>query len=158
MPERSVNHATFVIERVYDAPPVQVFAAFSDPAIHDRWFVKSDGWPIAEYSHDFRIGGRESGRFSPDGQTMIFNETVYQDIVPDRRIVSAYTMAIGETRISASLATVELLPEGAGTRLIYTEQGAFLDGKDQAADREAGCRMLFENLATELQRQAALVG
>jgi uncharacterized protein YndB with AHSA1/START domain len=49
MTERSVTHATFVIERTYDASPSRVFAAFADPAIHDRWFVKSDGWPIAEY-------------------------------------------------------------------------------------------------------------
>jgi hypothetical protein len=58
-------------------------------------------------------------------------------------------------RISASLATVELLPDGAGTRLIYTEQGAFLDGADRPADREAGCRALLDNLDAELRREPA---
>ena len=63
-------------------------------------------------------------------------------------------MTIGGNRISASLATIEFEPGGAGTRLTYTEQGAFLDGHDNAAQREAGCRELFEALAAELGRQA----
>ncbi len=155
MTDRSVTHATFVIERVYDASPARVFAAFSDPAARDRWFVKSDGWPIAEYTFDFRVGGHESGRFSPDGTMMVYNETIYQDIVPDNRMVFAYTMMIGDKRISASLATVELKPEGKKTRLFYTEQGAFLDGLDQVADREKGCRDLYEQLAVELERDTA---
>lgn len=154
MTDRSVVHATFIIERLYDASPNQVFAAFSDPAVHDRWFAKANDWPIADYSHDFRVGGHENGRFSPDGTTMIFNDTVYQDIVPNRRIVSAYTMAIGDTRISASLATIEFLAEGSQTRLIYTEQGAFLDGADQPEGREQGCGSLFDSLGAELRRKA----
>ena len=36
------------------------------------------------------------------------NDTTYQDIVPEERIVLAYTMAVGGRRISASLATVEI--------------------------------------------------
>jgi uncharacterized protein YndB with AHSA1/START domain len=64
-------------------------------------------------------------------------------------------MIIGGNRISASLATLEFEPAGAGTRLTYTEQGAFLDGHDNAAQRESGCRELLEALAKQLQRNAA---
>src|SRR5687767_8457292 len=39
--------------------------------------------------------------------------------------VVAYTMAIDGAIISASLGTVEFEASGTGTRLIYTEQGAF---------------------------------
>ena len=155
MTEHSVTHATFVLERLYDASPARVFKAFSDPAARDRWFVKSDGWPIAEYTFDFRVGGRETGRFSPDGTTLIYNDTVYQDIVPDNRMVFAYTMTIGENRISASLATVELKPEGSKTRLVFTEQGAFLDGLDKVADREKGWREILAHLGRELERNSA---
>ena len=56
MSANSVEHASFTIERVFKATPEQVFRAFADPAAHDRWFVKADGWPVAEYSHDFQIG------------------------------------------------------------------------------------------------------
>ena len=37
MTERSVTHATFTVERTYDASPARVFNAFADPAIKRRW-------------------------------------------------------------------------------------------------------------------------
>ena len=47
------------------------------------------------------------------------NEIVYQDIVPERRIVVASTMALGDNRISASQSTFELLPAENGTNLVF---------------------------------------
>jgi uncharacterized protein YndB with AHSA1/START domain len=38
MSARSVTHATFSIERTYDASPRRVFAAFADSAIKAPWF------------------------------------------------------------------------------------------------------------------------
>jgi hypothetical protein len=46
-------------------------------------------------------------------------------------------------------------PAGSGTRLIFTEQGAFLDGYDDAGKRESGTGGLLDALARELKRQAA---
>lgn len=154
MSANSVEHASFTIERVFNATPEQVFRAFADPAAHDRWFVKADGWPVAEYGHDFRVGGRESGRFSKDGKTFYHNDTVYLDIVENRRIISAYTMAENERRISASVATVDIQPHGAGTRIVFTEQAAFLDGLDQVAYRREGWEELIAALGTELGETA----
>ena len=156
MTERSVVHAIFVIDRTYDASPARVFKAFSNSEARDRWFVKSEGWPVAEYTYDFQVGGQERGRFSPNGQMVIINETTYWDIVPDQRIVMAYAMDIDGNRISVSVATIEMKPEGQGTRLTYTEQGAFLDGYDNPAQREEGCRELYDKrLAEELARPDA---
>lgn len=146
-------HSTFTIARRYDAAPARVFRAFSDPAAHSRWYVEGDGWPIAEYSHDFRVGGRESGRFSQDRKTMIDNETLYLDIVENQRIIFAYAMSVGGKRISASLATVELLADGSGTRLKFTEQGAFFDAGG-AKDREGGWNELLGLLEKEVARAA----
>jgi len=155
MTDRTVRHATFVIERSYDAAPEQVFRAFADDAVRHRWFTTSNNWPIQEFRYDFRVGGQEHGRFSPDGTTIILNDTSYQDIVPNKRIVSAYTMTVAGKRISASLATIEFHAEGRGTRMIYTEQGAYLDDLDQAAGREQGCAALFDSLGRELGRAKA---
>ena len=80
---------------------------------------------------------------------------MYQDIIPDQRIVSTYEMLMADTRISVSLATVELTSAGSGTRLVYTEQGAFLDGHDTPAEREHGTRELLEALGAVVERQAA---
>jgi uncharacterized protein YndB with AHSA1/START domain len=113
MTERSVTHATFVIERSYAASPARVFKAWSDPAEKKRWFGTSDDWVIEAYKLDFRVGGREISRGRPKaGGQMHAYDARYQDIVPNERIIIAYDMHLDARRISVSLATVELKPEG----------------------------------------------
>ena len=64
-------------------------------------------------------------------------------------------MALEEKRISVSLATVEFTPLGeAGTHLVFTEQGAFLDGHESPARRAEGMGSLLDALDKELQSAA----
>jgi uncharacterized protein YndB with AHSA1/START domain len=72
-------------------------------------------------------------------------------VVPDERIVYAYEMHLDERKISVSLATFELKSAGAGTRLIMTEQGAYLDGYDDAGSRERGSNFLLDALGNSLK-------
>jgi uncharacterized protein YndB with AHSA1/START domain len=158
MDKRSVTHGTFNIERSYPATPERVFAAFADPRKKRRWFVEGKSLEVEEFEMDFRVGGHEHTRSrfkegSPFPGSTLENHTSYQDIVPNRRLVLAYTMTIGDKRISASLATMEFLPTDKGTDLIFTEQGAFFEGADGPKMREEGWRKLLEGLAKELARQ-----
>lgn len=158
MASHSVVHSTFTIERSYPASPGRVFAAFADPATKRRWFASEhERAATIEHTVDFRVGGREEKRFRlPNGDAMR-NDTVYQDIVPDRRIVFAYTMTHGEKVLSAALATVEIEPAGEGTRLTYTEQNALLDGADaflgkgKVGSLEEGWRSLLGRLDEALR-------
>jgi uncharacterized protein YndB with AHSA1/START domain len=152
MTERSVTHATFVVERAFDASPARVFAAWADPEAKARWFGSDEKEGSGKHELNFRVGGKEFNSGSVDGNAYSF-EALYQDIVPDERIVYTYEMQLDETRISVSLGTVELRPEAEGTRLTYTEQGAFLDGLDTPEQRQQGTGGLFDALAEELQRQ-----
>jgi uncharacterized protein YndB with AHSA1/START domain len=150
MKESSVVHSTIVIERNYPATPQRVFAAFSDPKKKRQWFSPDDGAQIEEYEMDFRVGGWERKQFRAPQGFVCTNNTVYQDIVPDSRIVMAYTMTAGDARISASLATFELLAVGDGTKLVFTEQAAFFEGADGPEIRRGGWVYLFEQLAKDL--------
>jgi uncharacterized protein YndB with AHSA1/START domain len=151
MTERSVTHTTFVLERSYEAAPATVFAAFAEPSAKARWFAGPGDWESGGYELDFRVGGHERVAGGPPGGPIHTYEARYQDIVPDERIVLTYDMYMDETRISVSLMTVEFQPEGDGTRLVLTEQDAFLDGYDVPAERERGTRELLDALGAELR-------
>jgi uncharacterized protein YndB with AHSA1/START domain len=158
MTDRSVSHSTFIIERAYPAASAQVFRALSDPARKRRWFAEGEGFDVDSFEMDFRVGGFERSRFrfkagSPVHEgTACANDSVYLDIVPNERIVLAYTMTVAANRISASQATFELVADGKGTKLIFTEQAAFFASADGPQIREQGWRALLEQLAKELAR------
>ncbi|ESW81718.1 SRPBCC family protein [Mesorhizobium sp. M1060] len=150
MAERSVVHSTFVLERLYPVAPAKVYFALSDPAAKRRWFADPDNPMTHRHEMDFCVGGQEVNAGGPkDGPIHTYTAT-YQDIVPNQRIVYSYDMLFGDVRISVSLATIELRPEGTGTRLVLTEQGAFLDGHDTPSSREHGTGFLLDALGKAL--------
>ncbi|MGD0454398.1 MAG: SRPBCC family protein [Solirubrobacteraceae bacterium] len=149
--QRSTTHSTFVIERTYSASPQRVFDAWADPAAKARWFGPPEK---ADYSLDFRVGGREHLTVKmPDGITYAF-DAVYQDIVPGCRIIHAYDMHREHARISVSLATIELEAHGDGARLTLTEHGVYLDGHDTPEQREHGTNEMVDALRDYLLKSA----
>ena len=157
MQAQAVTHHTIILERLYPAKPERVFSAFSDPAKKRRWFAEGEDFSNVDFAMDFREHGFErtkfrAGRDTPLKGSVLSNDTVYLDIVPNRRIVLAYTMAVEDKRFSSSQVTFEFLPSETGTRLLFTEQAAFFEGADGPAMREQGWRQLFEALASELTR------
>src|SRR3977135_4424992 len=60
-------------------------------------------------------------------------------------------MHLDDRKISVSLATLELKPAGTDTRLVMTEQGAFLDGYDDAGSRQTGSNFLLVALDVYLK-------
>lgn len=153
--DRFTRHATFTIERHYAFPREKVFAAWADPRAKGRWFAGPDGWE-EESGHrlEFREGGSESVSGGPVGGPVHAYNATYYDIVPNERIVYCYEMHMDDKRISVSVSTVEFKSAGSGTTLVFTEQDVFLDGIDNAAERERGTRELLDNLNAELQRSA----
>ncbi len=148
----AVVHNTFVIERNYPASPERVFGAFADPAKKRRWYAEGEKHDVEQFEMDFRPGGMERLRYkfkagTPFPGAVLTNIGTYQDIVPNRRVVIASNMAMGDHRFSAQLVTVELLPSGAGTDLVCTHQGAFFENSDGPQIREAGWRAIFDRLA-----------
>jgi uncharacterized protein YndB with AHSA1/START domain len=155
MTKHSAQHAIFTIERTFDAPPALVFRAFADPSAKAKWFGGPKEWDKHRGEFDFRVGGRERVSGGPKGGTQHKFDAVYQDIVPNARIVYSYSLELDDKRISVSLATIEFAPADRGTKLTLTEQGVFLDGYDDAGSREQGTRGLLDKLAASLETASA---
>ena len=152
MSNRSATHSTFVIERDYGAPVARVFAAWADKSAKDQWFGPSEG----EHQLDFGEGGRERLLADVHGSVYAY-DALYEDIVPDERIVFTYNMHRDGKRMSVSVTTVELLPAaGDRTSLRYTEQGVFLDGEDTPEAREEGTKEILDKLGEALKHGAAV--
>ena len=115
---RSVAFGTFSLKRSYDAPVARVWKALTDQAAKQKWFG-GDGAQFEpfERSMDVRPGGRErlKGRWA--GGLVTTFDAVYHDVVAQERLVYSYEMHLDERKISVSLATMELVSEGAGTTL-----------------------------------------
>jgi uncharacterized protein YndB with AHSA1/START domain len=143
----SVTHASFTIERRYGCSPEQTYSAFADPELKRRWFANPGGWPDAVWELDFRVGGGEVNAGGAPGGTHHAFESRFHDIVPGERIVFAYDLRLDHRLMSVSLTTVEFHGDGDGTRLVFTEQGAFFDGiGGDPAGREHGTGKLLDAL------------
>jgi uncharacterized protein YndB with AHSA1/START domain len=104
---------------------------------------------------DFRVGGRELFTTREEGTTYRYDGR-YHDIVADNRIVYSYEMYADGARISVSVATIEFAQSDCGTRLIWTEQGVYLDGYNGAEApemRKDATIDMLNGLAAYLQRQ-----
>jgi uncharacterized protein YndB with AHSA1/START domain len=156
--ESTQTHATFVIERSYDAPLTAVWAAFADIDVKRQWFTNVD-FIDQEITDDFRVGGVavNNGRFGAGGPRSEFRST-YTDIVDQQRIVYTYDMWLDGAHASTSLTTISFEAAGPGTLVTFTEQGVHLDGvhgpgPEAAAGREDGTRELLDSIERVLAGQ-----
>lgn len=143
-------HNTFVVERSYSQSPERVFAAFAQPARKRQWYAEGDH-DIKEFEMEFKVGGTERFRYGfkpghPIAGSEILNEGSYYDIVQDERIVMATKMSLNGKPIVMTLVTIELVRSAAGTDLVLTNQGTFIDWEAGPQMIEAGWRSLLERL------------
>jgi uncharacterized protein YndB with AHSA1/START domain len=81
MPERSIVHATFTLERNYPVPVDDVFRAWAEPEVKGRWFAPD----CADYQLDFRPGGIEHNSTVVNGKKVRF-ESLYREVVTNERL------------------------------------------------------------------------
>jgi uncharacterized protein YndB with AHSA1/START domain len=145
MSGRTVTHSTFTLERTYPVTADRVFEAWADPSIKGRWFAGNPD----HYELDFRPGGIERNHATHGGKEITW-ESLYREIVTDERIVYTSVLAEDGNLATVSLTTIELVPEGDGTRLVLVEAGAYLDGREQPIWREEGTSKWLDSLGSEL--------
>jgi len=149
---RSVAHATFHLERTYDAPVARVWKALTDEKAKQKWFSGTSGrWEVLERHMDVRVGGSERVKGRWEGGVVSTFDATYHDVIPHERLIYSYVMHLNDKKISVSLATMQLKAEGDKTTLQVSEQGAFLDGYDDAGSREHGTGHLLDALGASLR-------
>lgn len=145
MTGRDTVFGGFTIERRYDARPERVFRAFTDREIKQRWLgCDHVASPVIEQL-DFRVGGKEVSRGGGEDGEHLFEGT-YLDIVDGHRFIFAFVMHVGGRKLSASIASVEIVADGAGARLIFNENGVYF-GEDGWAEREQGTAIGMQQMA-----------
>jgi uncharacterized protein YndB with AHSA1/START domain len=150
---RSIVHAVFHLERTYNAPVAQVWKALTDEQAKAKWFAGAPGrWELMERHMDVRVGGSERLKGRWEGGVVSTFDAVYHDVIPNERLVYSYVMHLDDRKISVSLATLQLTPDGSRTTLKVSEQGAFLDGYDDGGSREHGTGLLLDALGASLAR------
>jgi uncharacterized protein YndB with AHSA1/START domain len=150
MTERTVVHATIVVEKTYDASAARVFQALRDPEARKQWGPPNDRIEIVFEATDFRVGGREISWCGLRGAANFRVETVYCDIVEASRLIFVETVEDAGVRLAVSLITFALTPDGGRTRLTLTDQIAGLDGSDMVSGSETGWGASLQNLAAYL--------
>jgi uncharacterized protein YndB with AHSA1/START domain len=146
----SATHGSFTIERVYEAPVAMVFRAWAERDAKARWFSPPVECTDVIREQNFQVGGRDRFRATWPGGRITEFRAEYRDIVENERVVYVYDLYVDAKKISVSLATITFARSGKGTRLVVTEQGAFLDGYDDAGARERGTSDLLDSLGRSL--------
>ncbi|GAA3569432.1 SRPBCC family protein [Amycolatopsis ultiminotia] len=157
-PALDVRHDTFVITRNLDAPRREVFTAFADNQIRQRWH-RLPGSGVS-YRHEFRVDSGEHARSTftmPDSDPeQLAYRSRYLDIVENRRIVFTYASSVDDILRWTSLVTV-LLADGEedGSTLTWTEQAVFLtrtgDGSADLPHLRGATGLRLNGLAATLE-------
>jgi uncharacterized protein YndB with AHSA1/START domain len=125
-----------------------------DPVARARWSPPSDTAILIYDEAEFRVGGSDVFRCGAKTDPRYRGETRYHDIVANRRIVWTEVIDELDKRLSVTVTTLELEPDGERAKFKLTVQLAALDGRAIIEGTKAGYTGALDNLTRELQRGA----
>lgn len=146
MTGQSAQHSTIILARTYNAPIARVFAAVSDPGERARVFAGNGIMTIEFAQSDLRIGGRDSFLFGHETHRRFRGETIYHDIVPERRIVCTDIVYADDNRLWIGVATLEFIPVGHRTQLKVSVHMVWLDDAENHEGSDGRYAALLEAL------------
>jgi uncharacterized protein YndB with AHSA1/START domain len=139
------NEREIKVERVFDAPPERVFAAYTDPELIPQWWGPRGTTTTVE-ELDARTGGRWQFRtVGPDGREVVFRG-VFREVEAPERISQTFEWDGMPGYVSVDTATFERV--GEQTRIVtasifYT--GSERDGMIESG-MEKGMNETYERL------------
>ncbi len=124
------------IARSLAASPERIYAAWTDPALLNRWYCPDPDLPL-EVTGDAVVGG--TYRVDMDGGRYVA-EGAYTELEPGRVIEFTWSWST-EPDSAMSRVRVELTPDGAGVHLVLVHAG-LADADDAEGHREGWERAL----------------
>lgn len=107
------------LTRSFAGPPALVWAIWTRPELIRSWFGSSHGFRAHDIAVDLRPGGNWSLR-NVNGEITEHVCGTYHDVEPARRLVYSYHF---QGTAFFSIISVDLTPEGDGTRLHFLQTG-----------------------------------
>jgi uncharacterized protein YndB with AHSA1/START domain len=142
--------AAFRIERTFAATPEQVFDAWTNPVVLERWWAAQPTWSSPGCDVDLRVGGQYVLRMlTDDGHEHVVGGEYREVARPDRLV---YTWCWqGDTGMHpghVSLVTVEFRGEGESTTVVLEHSGL---GSQESSERHgSGWSGSLDNLARRI--------
>jgi uncharacterized protein YndB with AHSA1/START domain len=148
----TVDHATVVVERTVNAPLSLVYRAIADIGERTKWGAPSETAVVIYDEADFRVGGRDLFRCGAKADPRYRVETRYVDIVAERLVVQTEVIHEGDKLLAANVTTLELMPDGACTRVKVTAQVASFVGPAMIESTKAGHEGSLASMARHVER------
>ena len=120
---KPADDQVLVITRVFDAAPIRVFRAWTDPAQGLRWIGPRD-YPVVHIEGDVRPGGRWRAclRGRADGREL-WQGGVYREVVEPERLVFTFAWDEEDGRAGPeTLVTVTFAEQGGKTRMTFRQE------------------------------------
>ncbi|QNI32333.1 SRPBCC domain-containing protein [Alloacidobacterium dinghuense] len=130
------------VKRVIKASPADLFEAWTQPALMQKWYAPLPAKVTAATS-DLRVGGA----YRIDvltGSDPIHVEGVYKQIIPNQLLSYTWTPCTGGPGYE-TLVTVEFKPANSGTEVIITHEG--FKETETRSRHEYGWNGCLDNLA-----------
>ena len=119
-----MNDTSLRIERIIDASPERVFAAWTTREAMERWYKDGDGAVAQVTELDVRVGGRYRVEFGPPGEAPYVEVGEFLELDPPHRLVMTETLSNGGQMIWVDTrVTVELQNENGKTRCVLMHDG-----------------------------------
>jgi uncharacterized protein YndB with AHSA1/START domain len=143
--------ASVTLERTFAGSPEEVFDAWTNPEVLERWWGIQPTWTSPGCEVDLRVGGRYVLRARDDGSGRVHVLTgEYREIDRPNRLVYTWCWEGGEDMHPGhvSLVTVEFRADGAATTVLL--EHAQLASEESRAGHAAGWAGALDNLATRI--------
>jgi uncharacterized protein YndB with AHSA1/START domain len=138
--------ASIRLSRVVSAPPLAVFAAFTEPAEIRKWHVPGPDFTVCIADVDPRIGGQyRVGMQPPDRDAPYTFSGECREVSAPSRLVYTCRWEPPERDMGESLVTIEIQPKGDATEVVVVHD--LLPDQQAADDHTRGWTGTLESLA-----------